>query len=323
MGGTDRPVLVLSRRDDLTADLVIDELGRRGVPVARVDPADFPESLTMSAHIHESRWNGPIVSSDGVSLDVQQVRSVYYRRPGLPTFPAGMSEAEREWATREAIHGVYGVLGALDCLYVNHPARNYAAELKAQQLAVAVRCGLEVPATLVTNDPEDARRFVKDTQAVVKPLRGGAIVEHGRRKAAFTHMIDVGDIDDSLRMTTHLLQEWVDKTHEVRVVVVGEQLFAAEIHPGSPAARVDFRADYASLAYRATPVPTHVTAGIHALMDRLGLVFAALDFAIRGDGNWVFLGDVNPNGQWAWIEGHLPELRITAALADVLQRGSA
>jgi hypothetical protein len=54
-------------------------------------------------------------------------------------------------------------------------------------------------------------------------------------------------------------------------------------------------------------------------MDRLYLVFSALDFAVDEDGRWIFLGDLNPNGQWGWIEGYLPELRITAAIADVLQ----
>lgn len=32
---------------------------------------------------------------------------------------------------------LFGVVGSLDCLYVNHPAANQAAEFKARQLAVA------------------------------------------------------------------------------------------------------------------------------------------------------------------------------------------
>lgn len=53
----------------------------------------------------------------------------------------------------------------------------------------------------------------------------------------------------------HLVQEWVPKHHDVRVTVVGGQVFAVAIHAGSPAAMVDFRADYAALEYECVDVP--------------------------------------------------------------------
>lgn len=37
-----RPVLAVTSKDDPTADLVVRELYRRGVPVVRLDSADFP-----------------------------------------------------------------------------------------------------------------------------------------------------------------------------------------------------------------------------------------------------------------------------------------
>jgi len=252
------PVLVLSNQDDLTADMVIHELNRRGVPVARLDLADFPRDLTLAAHMDELRWGGSVTMTEGRTARLEEVRAVYYRRPGRPVFPDTMTGAAREWSLREAIHGFCGVLGALDCLYVNHPALNYAAEFKPRQLAVAARCGLTIPRTLVTNDPEEARAFVDETNAILKPIRGGSIVEDGKQKAAYAAFVDANDIDNSLRLTAHLLQAWVPKSHEVRLVVVGQQLFAAEIHAGSDAAHVDFRADYSSLTYRPSDVPKAV-----------------------------------------------------------------
>lgn len=317
------PVLVLTGRNDITADLVVHELNGRSVPVARLDPSDFPTDMSLAASLHDLRWEGRIRTADGLDVDLATVRSVYYRRPGRPLLPATMSDAEREWALREAIHGLFGVLGSLDCLYVNHPSMNQAAEFKARQLAVAARCGLRFPSTLLTNDPDEARAFAKDVRAVMKPLRDGFLVEHGARKAAYTTAVDDDEIDDSVRFTVHQLQAWIEKSHDVRLTVVGDRMFAVEIHSGSPAARVDFRADYDALTYRVTDAPAEVAAGVRAMMDRLGLVFAAIDFAVTVHGEWVFLGDVNPNGQWAWIEKHLPELRIAAAIADVLERGAA
>jgi D-alanine-D-alanine ligase-like ATP-grasp enzyme len=50
-------------------------------------------------------------------------------------------------------------------------------------------------------------------------------------------------------------------------------------------------------------------------MNRLGLRFGALDFLVRPDGTHVFL-EINPNGQWAWIEQVAPA--IASAIADAL-----
>jgi D-alanine-D-alanine ligase-like ATP-grasp enzyme len=47
------------------------------------------------------------------------------------------------------------------------------------------------------------------------------------------------------------------------------------------------------------------------------LRFAALDFIVTPDGEYVFL-EANPNGQWAWIE-HETGLPIAAAIADALE----
>ena len=45
-------------------------------------------------------------------------------------------------------------------LWVNHPGRDEAAARKAHQLDVARSAGLAIPRTLITNDPDAARRFV-------------------------------------------------------------------------------------------------------------------------------------------------------------------
>ncbi|MFD9636917.1 hypothetical protein [Streptomyces violascens] len=55
------------------------------------------------------------------------------------------------------------------------------------------------------------------------------------------------------------------------------------------------------------------------MMRRLGLVFAALDFVVDSTGVH-YLIDVNPGGQWAWID--LTRDAIIHALADLLQEES-
>jgi hypothetical protein len=147
-------VLVLTQPTDATADLVIAELNERSVPVCRLDPADFPESLSMAARIgHDlTSWQG-VLQGQHRDVSLADVRSVYYRRPGTPRLHPGMSEQDARWALAEAQAGFGGLLYAMPCLWVNHPHRNRWASYPPVALAAAVRGGLSVPRTLITNDP--------------------------------------------------------------------------------------------------------------------------------------------------------------------------
>ncbi|OMI34021.1 ATP-grasp ribosomal peptide maturase [Streptomyces sparsogenes] len=315
-------VLVLTRPQDATADLVIAELNSRGVPVHRLDPGDFPEALMVAARIDSDRtsWSS-VLRGQHRDVSLADVRSVYYRRPGTPRLHPEMPEQDARWAQAEAQAGFGGLLYSLPCLWVNHPHRNRWASYPPVAVAAAVRSGLSVPRTLITNDPAEARAFVSALPGQVAAYKALGTVhpsdQDDRPQALWTTQVRPGEIDESVRRTAHQFQEWVDKAYEVRLTAAGHHLFAAEIHAGSDASRIDFRADYDSLTYKLCHVPEATARGVRALMDAFGLRYVALDFLVNPQGRW-YLIDVNPNGQW----GFIPDLRtpITRALADLLER---
>jgi glutathione synthase/RimK-type ligase-like ATP-grasp enzyme len=53
-----------------------------------------------------------------------------------------------------------------------------------------------------------------------------------------------------------------------------------------------------------------------ALVRALGLQYGALDFILTPDGRYVFL-ELNPNGQWLWVE-RMTGLPIADAIAATL-----
>ena len=140
--------------------------------------------------------------------------------------------------------------------------------------------------------------------------------------ALFTTPVAPNEVGDPrIALTAHFLQEWVPKHHDVRVTVVGQEVFAVVIDvQGSDAGIVDWRADYASHRYHPTSIPDEVRRGLTAMLERLGLSFGVIDFVVRIDGAWVFL-ELNPNGQWGWIE-EATDLPISSSIASELQRGN-
>lgn len=320
MRHADRTVMVLTNEPDTTADLVVRELHEHDVPVFRFDTADFPLTVTLAAEL-ATGWRGYLWFGER-EIELSRVGSVYYRRPGEFVFPESMSGAPQRFAAAQSRAGLLGVLASLDCLWVNQPGRNGDANYKPWQLTVAEQVGLKPPRTLITNDPDAARWFAKDIDGpmIYKTLAGGVVDDDGVQKGMPTSIVDPDGLDESIALCAHQFQEWVDKHHEVRLTVVGNEFFAAEIHAGSDAAHVDWRNDYAALTYEIADVPDGVRRGVVELMRRFGLVFGALDFVVTPAGEWRFL-EINPNGQWGWIQT-VTGLPISTALTDLLQRGS-
>ncbi|MEE4593952.1 RimK domain-containing protein [Streptomyces sp. DSM 41524] len=270
-------VLVIAARDDWPTDRVVKALTDGGAEVFRMDTAEFPQEVTLAGRIDARRgWSGGLTTAHR-AVDLANVSAVYYRAPNSFSLPATMSEPEHRFAAAQARAGLGGIITALDCRWVSHPAAMSRAEYKPLQLATARTCGLTVPPTL-----ED-------------------------------DLADLRGIDT----TAHLFQAWVDKAYEVRLTVVGDRLFPAEVHAGSDAAHTDWRSDYRSLTYRIGTAPPNVVEGVRRYMDRLDLRFAAFDFVVSPDGVWTYL-EANPCGQWDWIE-HATGLPIAQAIADELQ----
>ncbi|HZX05838.1 ATP-grasp ribosomal peptide maturase [Kribbella sp.] len=308
-------VLVLTGRDDLTADAVIDELARRQASVVRYDTSDFPQSSRVAATLGPHGWDGHLTADR--SIDLSAVSAVWWRRPAEFNVPSSWPDEARAFAVSEARVGVLGVLGSLPVRWINHPAKDSAANYKPVQLAVAARAGLDVPRTIITSDPDHAREFIGADEVIYKGLSGGVLTAERRHRYLPTTVLHADEIDTSITGTAHLFQERVPKQCEVRLTVIGQRMFPVAIHAGSAAARLDWRTDYPSLTYGPIELPAQVEKGVRLLMDELGLYFGALDFAVTPDGRWVFF-EVNPNGQWHWLAVKAGAPMIEA-MADALQ----
>lgn len=314
-------VLVLSEDFDPTVDRVVEGLAKRDVPVFRCDTGWFPSELTLAARLEGDRWAGAL-GTRYRSVELGDVRSVWYRRPTAFAIPAGLSPTERDHAVGEARLGLGGVLASLPALWMNHPSREADAVYKPRQLAVAARSGLAVPPTLITNDAAAVTAFAASApgSVVVKMLGSNVLVEDGTYQVAHTHLLTEDDLADlaGVRATAHLFQQWVDKVHEARIVVVGGRGFAIGIQAGSDESLIDWRADYSALSYTVLTPPAHIVDGVRRFMATFGLTFGAFDFVITPDDQWVFL-ECNPGGQYGWLEGHTG-LPITDTIVNLLAR---
>jgi hypothetical protein len=201
--------------------------------------------------------------------------------------------------------------------WINRPSAAQAAENKFRQLKFARLHGLRIPRTLVTAQPDRFRAFLKKEGVVVaKALDAFSWeLESGETLAAFATVLDLARgsqlSDEDIAQCVTVYQQRINKVADVRMVVMGTDVYAFKVLQLREQ-HFDFRIGFYQpnqLRYEEIPVPTAVQQRIVGLMSSLGINFTSADFAVQADGEWVFL-DLNPNGQWLFVEEGCPESRL-------------
>jgi glutathione synthase/RimK-type ligase-like ATP-grasp enzyme len=312
-------ILAVSHRGDEHARAVLGALARRGAAAELLDLADLPAGGRLALAFGAP---GPrrLLLEGQLPIDADRITALWWRRPRPPRPPPGLPAARAERAARHTLAAVAGLVASLEgrALLVNHPWRDDAAGEKVLQLAAAARCGLRVPRTLVTSDPEEAAAFLAATG------RGGAVhkavvaAEGDWRRTRRVGRRGAAGIRD-LRHAPAILQERVPGV-DVRVTAVGDELFAAEIDARRSSSPDDYRGVERECRFAACRVPAEVRAGLGRLLRALGLRFGAADFRRGPGGAWRFL-ELNPAGQWLFVEQRTGQ-PISDAVAALLDRGT-
>lgn len=154
-------ILIVSRKLDPHVDIIAGKLNERKIPFVRFNTEDFPLQVSVSLFFNEDERELILRFPQGRQICGDQVTGIWYRRPADFQFPPEFSPAIHVFAEQETKATIMGLWEILDCVWVNHPEHNRVAELKIKQLRVASEVGLEIPRTLITNNPEDTEMFFK------------------------------------------------------------------------------------------------------------------------------------------------------------------
>jgi glutathione synthase/RimK-type ligase-like ATP-grasp enzyme len=133
-----------------------------------------------------------------------------------------------------------------------------------------------------------------------------------------TRLVTVDDLAhlEALRLAPVIIQVYIPAAADVRVTVVGVQVFAMAIDSRGTSYEVDFRVSLAEARTSATTLPEDDASLLRELMARLELVYGAIDLRLTPSGEYVFL-EVNPAGEFLFAEAGTG-LPITDAVAGWL-----
>jgi glutathione synthase/RimK-type ligase-like ATP-grasp enzyme len=294
------------------------------VPAFRFDTDRFPTEVRL---VHEDGPRGMISRLiDGErSIDLMSVKAVWSRRYEIGgKIPKTMNPKLRAPSIEESRAVVLGLISSLKAFYCDRYAVVRDASHKALQLVIAREVGLDIPATLTTNDPDAVRAFAATYRGrlVAKMLSSFAVYDDdGRENVVFTNDIEDRHLEDlsGLALCPMTFQEKVPKAMELRVTVVGDRVLAASIDSQAVSgAEVDWRRRGAELidAWKPYDLPADIADRLRELTRRLQLNYGAIDVIVTPDGRHVFL-ECNPGGEFFWLDRILP---ISESIADLLAK---
>ncbi len=300
-------VLIISEEEDFHSKIVGHRLSEMGIGCLVWNTSWHPwrDAITWTSVGERA------VEIDGDRCDLMAFRSIWWRRFGTPVASPEVSDATvGRFVRAEASVALRGLLQSHPRVHNPIWAEAKAAN-KVHQLDLAVRCGLLIPQTVISNDVEAIRRFAdRNPRCIIKSVFGD--YPHGIATRRLTEE-DLRD-DGALSTAPSIIQEEVLCTRDVRVTIVGSDVYAAELARDDAAEEVDWRKS--PHGWQRHDLPEAVVDKIEHMTRLLGLHMASFDLRLDPDGNYVFF-EVNPSGQFMFLEidAGLP---ISGAVARLL-----
>ena len=306
-------ILLWGAPGDGPLDAVRAALARLGAPVRFLDQRDGAQS-SANLHVEGKRLRLEIEGPrDADRLDCDEVGAAYLRpvetERALPPECAGDRSASLRADSVE--RAMVAWADAADALVVNPPAAMAVNNSKPYQLRLIAGYGFAVPDTLVTTDPDAVRAFAAQYgRLVYKSVSGVRSIVNTLTDAQLERIDDVANAPTQF-------QQYV-RGMDVRVHVVGEEVFATEIRSNA----CDYR--YASLgghdvALAAVAVDRDVADRCRAMAAGMRLAVAGIDLRHTPDDRWVCF-EVNPSPAFVYYEEATGQ-PIAHAVAELLVRG--
>ncbi|MEO8405900.1 MAG: MvdC/MvdD family ATP grasp protein [Chitinophagaceae bacterium] len=328
-----KKVLIITHtKDNNSVDAVINFIKESGSEVIRFDVDRYPLEISLTTLYDGGAWK--VLFDDGkISTDLADVTAIWYRRSyNLGDGLHNILEAEYVIpAMGELKRTLYGMLDGLFCFQMERFSVYRRLDSKEEQLRMAMRHGLKVPATCISNDPVEVKRFIRSQEKVVSKMQSSfSIYREKEEHVVFTSEINEDHLEDmdTLKYCPMVFQEKIEKKLELRVTIVGNKIFSFSIDSQRVVnAKVDWRKEGVALLEEWQPyeLPMTVQKKLLAFMDDYKLNYGAIDLILTPDDEYYFL-EINAAGEYFWLDrlcNNLISKQIAAVLCGDAARREA
>lgn len=322
-------ILIPTKPNDIQALYVHAALQQKGHRSLLWYTGDFPAQQTHSFELlgEHIAWH-----SLGIDFEIKNddFDVVWFRRPTKPTLSDSVHHEDIKNAQKESdmlFQTLWQVI-APNAMWVNSPDRARAANSKLLQLKAAAEAGLQVPRAIISNDPNRIKKFIASLGSkgiICKTLH--PLVWQGEEdiRSAYTAEIDPKNLpsDHVLKIAPCIFQEKIEKAYELRITYFGNYPVTVKLKSQEhPKGFMDWRCiPTEELLVEEYQLPDAIDRQCRIFMEKLGIVFGCFDFIVTPENQYYFL-EVNESGQFLWIEGINPSIKMLDVFTEFLIKKS-
>ncbi|MDF5723862.1 MAG: hypothetical protein PUP91_26045 [Rhizonema sp. PD37] len=297
-------ILILGSSRDVEATHVMNALTQAGAVVNYLDTLLFPTQIQLSWEPNTQA--GCLTLPGGCQLNLQDIKSVYWRNFCTPYIPSLKDPAQQKIAFSDSMSVLRSLIQACPALWVNSWQAYQFHKEKPLQLSKVKEIGVKIPATLIGNDPDRVLEFSEShPKTIFKPVYGGT---HTQLLTDFH--LDRKRLSLALKLSPVTIQEYIPGTN-IRSYVIADSVYSAEIRTHS----IDFRED-STAELIPVNLPESVQKQCLAIAKVLMLEWTAIDWRLNLEGEYVFL-EANPSPMFVNFE-HQTGFPITQELVKLL-----
>lgn len=332
----ERSIIILAKSDDAHVNHLRPFIEERGFDVIQLSRRDIPLKDNISIQISMDKEEF-LLHRDNRFYNLNHAKSFWYRRMEPHNFPGHLTQRQEGFARAEFSQAFLGLLNTLpkDLRWIDHPRNIDLATFELVQLKTAKHSGFFIPRTLITSNYEEALSFFQllKGNVIYKTLSTPSLIDFSDRvyvRPSFSERMDLskGLETKTTRVTREMVesmrnpqfapcefQELIIREKEFRITVIGKKAFIVEIK--SPENSNDWRNHYGNLEYIYTKNDELEMLCLR-LSGKLNLSYCAIDVIMDKNGNYYLL-DVNPTGQFLWLEFALEHsVPMSKALVDLI-----
>jgi len=324
-----KPVLIITAKTDVHADFVIMEINKLGGEVIRLNTEDLMTNADffVGNGINSSEWQTKWLLKDSKkSFAENSFDTIWYRKPEKVKVALEFQEEHAKVFVEEEydffLRSFYNLLSHKR--WVNPFWAGRQASQKLPNLLLAAKLGLNVPKTIITNEAVVAKEFGElcNWNLIVKTFHfSGFVINETQAWHCFAKRVTPENFEkfaDSIRYAPTFLQQYIDKSIELRVTIMDNHVFTAALHSQeNERAKDDWRAmDSYQLKHTIYELPPAIEEKLLAFNRHYGLIFSTFDLILTPDGDYYFL-ECNSNGQWYWVED-VTKMPMARTMAELL-----
>jgi glutathione synthase/RimK-type ligase-like ATP-grasp enzyme len=265
-----------------------------GIDHRILDLRTVSDAVSIDWSWQDGRAVGSMSSTDW-KLQFDELTGVYFRNV-WPDEPGDDDESEADVypAYPRTDPRIAAVLNSLPCRVVNRPAAMYSNRSKPFQSLIIRRFRFKIPRTLITNDPEVAKRFYDECEGkVISKLISGV--------RSIVRRWNEDDLERRVCLEGGLtqLQEYVPGDN-IRVHVIGERLFPVRIQSQAVDYRYAGQEGYARTMV-AAKLPENVEDDCVRLTKEFDLAMSGIDLKETPTGEY-YCFEVNTSPAFPFYE---------------------